>query len=405
MKYVLLLGDGMADRPLDALGGKTPLEAAKTPTMDRIAKLGRLGLVKTIPDGFQPGSDVANMVIMGYDPAEHFSGRGPLEAASMGVKLKPDEVAFRCNLVQLDFDSDPPKMKDFTAGHISTEKARSVIEVLNDALGDDVLRFYPGVSYRHLMVWGSDVEKTEITPPHDITGRPIASYLPKGDGAEKLYGLMQRSMDFFKSPEFLDRWEADGKHDPPNAIWPWGQGKAPAMSPLTEKFGVSGAIITAVDLLKGLGIYAGLEIIDVPGATGYYDTDYEAKADYALKALDGGKDFVYVHVEAPDEAGHEGAITEKIRAIESFDQKVVARILDGLKKFDEWSVLVTPDHATPIEVMTHTSEPVPFAVLHGSIAEPTDAPEGFSEREAERTKFYIDDGKELIARFFKGNWE
>ena len=395
----------MADRPLDALGGKTPLEAARTPTMDRIAKQGRLGLVKTIPDGFQPGSDVANMVIMGYDPAEYFSGRGPLEAASMGVKLGPDEVAFRCNLVQLDFDSDPPKMKDFTSGHIATERARKVIQVLNEALGDDVLRFYPGVSYRHLMVWGSDVEKTEITPPHDITGQPIGSYLPKGEGAEKLYGLMQKSIEFFKSPAFLDRWEGDGKHDPPNAIWPWGQGKAPAMSPLTEKFGVSGAIITAVDLLKGLGIYAGLEIIDVPGATGYYDTDYEAKADYALKALEGGKDFVYVHVEAPDEAGHEGAITEKIRAIESFDQKVVTRILDGLKQFDEWSVLVTPDHATPIEVMTHTSEPVPFAVLHKSIAEKADAPEGFSEREAERTKFYIDDGKELIARFFKGNWE
>jgi len=359
-------------------------------------------MVRTIPPGFPPGSDVANLVILGYDPATQYTGRGPLEAAAMGVGLGPDDVAFRCNLVHLTLDQERPRMGDFTAGHIRTEEAGPIIRALDEALGNDELRFHPGVSYRHLMVWRGGTQATVTTPPHDITGQEIGPHLPKGEGAERLAEWMGRSQELLKRPAFRPLMP-EGNASPPNSIWPWGQGRAPRLRPITEQWGIKGAIITAVDLLRGLGLYAGLRVVEVPGATGYYDTDYEAKGKYALRALEEGCDLVFVHVEAPDEAGHQGSAEEKIRAIESFDEKVVGKVLHGIRRLGEWAVLVLPDHATPIQVRTHTEEPVPFTVL-SSRGERT-AGERFEEEEASRFGVHLDDGRGLLGRFLTGNWE
>lgn len=386
----------MADRPLPELGGRTPIQLAATPWMDRMAREGLLGMVRTIPPGFPPGSDIANLVILGYDPAVHYTGRGPLEAASMGVSLGPNDVAFRCNLVHITLEEESPRMKDFTAGHINTAQAGPIISALNESLGDQELRFHAGVSYRHLLVWKNGVSDLKTTPPHDITDREVRPYLPKGERAEVLLDLIARSQSLLRSPAFLGMMP-QGNPTPPNSIWPWGQGKAPTMEPITRRWGIRGAIITAVDLLKGLGIYAGLEVIKVPGATGYYDTDYEAKGRCALKALEDDFDFVLVHVEAPDEAGHQGDVAEKIRAIESFDKYVVGVVLDGIRRWSDWSVMVLPDHATPISVKTHTEEPVPFAVL-SSRSNPG-AGMRFDEEDARRHGVHVEDGRELLGRF------
>mgnify|MGYP005835425545 CR=1 FL=1 len=386
----------MADRPLPELGGRTPVEFAATPWMDLMAREGLLGTVRTIPPGFPPGSDIANLVILGYDPAVHYTGRGPLEAASMRVSLGPNDVAFRCNLVHITLDEESPRMKDFTAGHINTAQARMIISALNESLADEEMRLHPGVSYRHLLVWKNGVSDLETTPPHDITEREIRPHLPKGERAEVLLDLMKRSQRLLRSPGFLPIIP-HGNPNPPNSIWPWGQGKAPRMEPITRRWGIRGAIITAVDLLKGLGIYAGLEMVEVPGATGYYDTDYEAKGRCALEALQGGFDFVLVHVEAPDEAGHQGDLAEKIRAIESFDEHVVGVILDGIRRWGDWSVLILPDHATPISVKTHTEEPVPFALL-SSRGNPRGGMR-FNEEDARRSGIFVEDGSNLLDRF------
>ncbi len=386
----------MADRPLAELGGRTPIQVAATPWMDKMAREGFLGTVRTIPPGFPPGSDIANLVILGYDPAVHYTGRGPLEAASMGVSLGPDDVAFRCNLVHISLDEEPPRMKDFTAGHINTAQARPIISALNESLGDQGLRFHAGVSYRHLLVWRNGVSDLKTTPPHDITDMEVGPHLPKGEGAEVLLDLIARSQRLLRSPALVAMMPR-GNPTPPNSIWPWGQGRAPSIEPVTRRWGIRGAIITAVDLLKGLGIYAGLEVVEVPGATGYYDTDYEAKGRHALKALEEDFDFVLVHVEAPDEAGHQGDVGEKIRAIESFDKYVVGVVLDGIRRWSDWSVLVLPDHATPISVKTHTEEPVPFAVL-SSRGNPGGGM-SFDEEDARRRGVHVEDGRDLLERF------
>lgn len=365
MKYVILLGDGMADHPIEKLGGKTPLEYARTPNMDRLSRLGTTGLVETIPAGFPPGSDVANLTVLGYDPHLYYTGRGPLEAASMGIKLQPGDVAFRCNLVNLGLDGKE-RMVDFTSGHISTEEARKIVADLNGALGSEMVRFYPGVGYRHLCVWKGGPASVKTTPPHDITGQEITGYLPAGDGSAPVRDLMMKSRNVLKDhPVNRDRIGRGLK--PANSIWLWGQGGAPSFQTLPEKYGIRGAMISAVDLLNGIAVCAGMEIIRVPGVTGYIDTNYAGKAMGALSALK-EKDLAFVHVEAPDEMGHAGNIEGKVKAIEDFDEKVVGTVLGGINEHRDFRILVLSDHPTPIRHRTHVAEPSPF-VVYASLKE------------------------------------
>jgi 2,3-bisphosphoglycerate-independent phosphoglycerate mutase len=407
MKYIILLGDGMADRPHAKLGGKTCLQAAKTPNLDRLATVGQVGMVHTVPEGFPPGSDVANLTVMGYDPRKYYTGRSPLEAASIGVKLGPDDVAFRCNLVTLRILGGKSSagrgrravMEDFSAGHITTEEARLLIEELDGKLGSDRIRFYPGVSYRHLMVWKSGKEKIECTPPHDIQDKDIQDYLPRGEGDETINALMEASTDILMAHP-VNKTRLDNGKRPANSIWFWGQGKRPSMPTFREKYGIEGAMISAVDLTKGIGIYAGFEVINVPGATGWLDTNYVGKAEHALWALK-SKDLVYVHVEAPDEAGHTGDLKNKIKAIEDFDEFVVGNIMHGMKQFDEYRIMVLPDHPTPIEIRTHSNEPVPFAI-YDNTRERKGEPVTYDERIAYRKEALVfKEGHTLMDYFLK----
>lgn len=356
----------MADRPLKELGGRTPLQAAVTPNMDKLAREGLRGMVNTIPEGFPPGSDVANMNILGYDPEKYYSGRAPLEAASMGVELTPEDVAFRCNLVTLGFNKEHTKayMEDYSAGHITTEEARELIEVMEMNIKEKDLTFYPGISYRHLLVWKNGQEKAECTPPHDILDKEITDYLPIGAGSEFLNDLMRKSVAMLQR-HGINRKRMDKGKNPANSIWLWGQGRKPAFEPFLDKFGLTGSMVSAVDLTKGLAICAGLDVLDVPNVTGYLDTNYIGKAEYALRSLK-EKDFVYIHVEAPDEAGHMGNVKDKVRAIEDFDELVVGTVLSGIKDFEQCRILLLPDHATPLELRTHTDDPVPFVLFDKS---------------------------------------
>jgi 2,3-bisphosphoglycerate-independent phosphoglycerate mutase len=393
----------MADYPIAELGGKTPLQSARTPTLDRLARQGTLGRVNTIPPGFSPGSDVANLSVFGYDPAVYYTGRAPLEAVAMGVKLAPADVAFRCNLVTLLKEDGDTYMEDFSAGHISTEEAGRIVKDLGKELGNEEFNFYPGVSYRHLLVWrnGEASLRLKTTPPHDITGRNISPHVPEGDGDEEILWLMNRARKILPShPVNLERTGMGKK--PGNAIWLWGQGKAPVLKPMTQRFGIRGSVISAVDLIKGIGCYAGLEIVNVPGATGYLDTNYVGKAEYALKALE-DQDLVYVHVEAPDEAAHNGNLKDKIQAIEDFDRKIVAPILEGAEKFGGYRLLILPDHFTPLTIKTHSPEPVPFIVFSSEEKDnPIKAGRSFDEESAEKAGLLIEKGHELMEKFIKG---
>lgn len=402
MKYIVLIGDGMADRPLKELEGKTPLQKAFTPNMDRLAREGIIGTVRTIPPGFHPGSDVANLSILGYDPRKFYSGRAPLEAASMGVDLNEGDVAYRCNLVTLKFDKERTRavMEDYSSGHISTGEARDLIKEINRELGTDAIQFYPGVSYRHLMVWRNGELDVECVPPHDITGKEIADYLPSGQGEEVLRNLMRSSVGVLINHTVNKERVAKGKK-PANSIWLWGQGRKPQMPTFREKYSLSGALVSAVDLTKGLGVCAGLEILKVPGVTGYIDTNYKGKAEYSLNALE-KCDFVYIHVEAPDEAGHSGNYRDKIKAIEDFDALVVGTVLRGAKAFEEYRILLMPDHATPIEARTHTSEPVPF-VIYDSRKKRDNKGAAFDEGIAERSDIMVvEEGHTLMDYFIRG---
>lgn len=393
MKYIVLLGDGMSDEKMEQLGGRTPLQAANTPNMDFMAKCGRIGLARTVPPGLPPGSDVANLSVFGYDPRICYTGRSPLEAASMGVQLEPDDVAFRINLVNLAPRSTTLLMKDYSAGHISTEEGRELVLALQRELGSDEFRFYPGISYRHLLVWKGGNEKITATPPHDITGQSILGYLPTGEGSEKLINLMNASqLVFHNHPQYKKRLE-EGKI-PANSAWFWGQGKAPQMERYSAKFGLSGAVISAVDLVRGIGVYAGLEIIKVEGATGYIDTNYRGKAEAALAALE-KSDYVYLHVEAPDEASHSGNLEHKLKAIEDFDSQVVGVIMEGIRKFGEFRILCTPDHPTPVARMTHTSDPVPFILYSGEQSEKPGVA-GYDEESAKASGLFVDEGFRLM---------
>ncbi len=402
MKYIVIIGDGMADRPIEELDEKTPLQAAFTPNMDRLARTGIIGKVRTIPHGFSPGSDVANLSILGYNPAQYYPGRAPLEAVSMGVQLDNTDVAFRCNLVTLKYSRkrDRAILEDYCAGHISTEEAGELINALNRELGDDSITFHPGISYRHLMVWKNGEYELECVPPHDIIGKEITGYLPVGKGEDLIRNLMTMSVAVLEGHPVNRKRVSEGKL-PANSIWLWGQGMKPDISTFREKYGVSGALVSAVDLTKGLGIYAGFEILKVPGVTGYLDTNYMGKAEYALKALD-KHDFVYIHVEAPDEAGHGGNYRDKIRAIEDFDALVVGTVIRGARSFEQYRILLMPDHPTPIEVRTHTADPVPF-VIYDSTDVKNNAGVAFDESITERDGIVvIEEGYRLMDYFIKG---
>lgn len=400
MKHLILLGDGMADYSISSLGGKTPLEFAQTPNMDKIAQEGTLGLVDTIPAGFSAGSDVANLSVLGYDPAQCYSGRGPLEAANMGVSLGPRDVAFRCNLITLGGDTGR-RLLDFTAGHINSEDAKIIVLDLDKELSSDAFTFYPGVSYRHLMLWRNGVSDMETHPPHDITGREIDGYIPKGEGAQELRELMRLAQELLRDHPINRRLSREGRK-PANAIWLWGQGRAPQILPLTDKYNLKGGMISAVDLLNGIGIYAGLRVITVAGATGYTDTNYQGKAAKALESLQ-ELDFIFLHVEAPDEMGHEGNLEGKIKAIEDFDQKIVGPILAGLPDLGEFRLMVLSDHPTPVSLMTHGSEASPFAVYSSQRDENMALGCSFGEKAAGKGGIIVAPGHLLIANFL-GNW-
>ena len=401
MKYVIIVGDGMADYPVEGLGGKTPLMVARTPYMDRMANQGEVGLVRTVPDGFNPGSEIANLSIFGYDPVRYYTGRGPLEAASLRVNLSANDIAFRCNLVTLKFRGSEILMEDFSAGHITDEEASKIIADLNNEMGTSGIQFHAGVSYRHLMVLKngaakfSGLEKLELTPPHDIIGKEISPFLPQTEAP--VLTLMKESQRVLKNHPVNQARETKGLL-PANSIWLWGQGHSPQMVTMKERFGMDGYVISAVHLIKGIGMLAGLEVLEVPGATGYFDTNYDGKARYALRGLR-EKDFVYVHVEAPDEAGHMGDLQLKIDAIEAFDEKIVGAILEGMKEFKRYKILVLPDHPTPLSVRTHTADPVPYVICSNEKSPISAHGTTFDEASAGRSGICIEKGFELIERF------
>lgn len=386
MKLVVILGDGMADQPLEALGGRTPLQVAHIPNMNRLAKDGRNGLARTVPEGMPPGSDVANLSIVGYEPSRYYTGRAPLEAAAMGLALAADDIAFRCNFVTVANGI----MLDYSAGHITSEEGRELVRALRPLMPAG--RLYAGMDYRNLLILKAGAEAI-CTPPHDISDQPIEDYLPRGRDSEQLIGLMEASRQILASHPVNLKRIAEGKR-PANMIWLWGQGPAPAMPTFQEKYGLKGAMISAVDLLKGIGVYAGMEVISVPGATGNIDTNYEGKVRAALEALR-RLDFVYLHVEAPDEAGHEGDLEQKVRAIELFDSQIVGPMIEGLRASGEpWQVLLMPDHATPIPLRTHTREPVPFAIMGTGIEH--DSVERFDEASAKQGGYGLVEATKLV---------
>jgi 2,3-bisphosphoglycerate-independent phosphoglycerate mutase len=401
MKYVIVHGDGMADWPCPELGGKTPLEAARKPNMDRIAACGELGLVATIPNGMPPGSDVGTMTMLGYDPLRYHTGRAPIEAASMGLDAGPDDVIFRMNLVTLTPAADGATvMGDFTAGHISSAEASEIVADLSRNLGGHEFEFHAGVSYRHIMIWHGGPVDTALTPPHDITDKPVAEYLPKGEGAERLRGLMAQAADILSRHPINQARRASGK-PAATSVWFWGQGKRPAVPTLRQRFGADGAVISAVDLVNGLGRLAGLEVIKVPGATGFLDTDYGAKGRYGLDALR-HRDFLLVHVEAPDEAAHMGRADLKVEAIERIDELVLGTLLDGLPRLGDYRILLMPDHATPCKLKTHSNEPVPFAMVSDkALGHPPAASRRYTEADAAASGLIVADGHGLIARLFQ----
>ena len=389
MKYLVLVPDGAADYPLEELGGRTPLQAAATPNMDRLAREGRGGLVQTIPPEQHPGSDVGNLEIFGYDSRVHYSGRAPLEAASMGVPLGEEDVAFRCNLITRHGDT----LADYSAGHIGTEEAAELVALIAAQLQQDGVSFHPGVGYRHLMVYTNGPGELQSFPPHDIMGESIAAHLPSGEGAEEIRRLMEEAEPVLAGAE-VNRRRVGAGLSPANAIWLWGSGRALQLPGIESRFGVSGGVISAVDLVRGIGVAAGLRVIHVPGITGYLDTNYTGKAEHALAALE-SDDFVYVHVEAPDEAGHNGDVEGKKRAIEDFDGKVVGTLLAGLEALKEPArILLAPDHRTPIALRTHSREPVPF-VLWGAGIE-ADGLASYNEVAAEKGAERLDHGHRMI---------
>jgi 2,3-bisphosphoglycerate-independent phosphoglycerate mutase len=381
MKYVVCVPDGCADEPVAALGGRTPLEVADTPTLDRLAARAELGRAAVIPPGLPPGSDVGNMSIFGYDPARYHTGRAPIEAAAMGLKLRPDQVAYRCNLVTVGGDGT---MVDFAGGHPGTDEAAEVVKALDAALGGDGVEFHPGVQYRHIMVAPAEWADAECTPPHDLTGQPAV--WPSGPAAAELQRIMDASRDVLA-----------GSGLAANQIWLWGQGFQPQMPSFEDAYGLDAALVTAVDLVRGLGVLTGVEVIELETATGWYDTDYEGKRDVALDALADSADLFVVHVEASDEAGHAGDVEEKVRSLENWDRRILAGLVEGLDRLGPWRMLLLPDHATPLERRTHTPDPVPYLLFDSAVDGP-----GGTYTEAGVATLPVVPGHELMARLVGG---
>lgn len=399
MKYVVVLGDGMADYRVAQLGNRTPLQCANKPNIDYLAAYGEIGMVKTVPDGIPPGSDAANLSVMGYNPKKYYTGRSPLEAVSMGVELSDTDLAFRCNLVTLTIDGnyESATMLDYSSDEISTAEAAELISEVNKYLSTGDITFHPGISYRHCMVWEKGTGSRTMTPPHDILEKNIASYLPTGDSSEMLLSMQKKSYEILRDhPVNLARI-ARGLR-PANSIWLWGEGRKPSIPKFIDKYGIKGSVVSAVDLIKGIGLCAGLDSIDVEGTTGNIHTNFRGKAEAALKELQNGKDFVYVHIEAPDECGHRFEIENKVKSIEYIDNQVVGTLLEGLSAYEDYSVLVLPDHPTPLSLRTHTSEPVPYILYRKSTAKPSGVA-GYDEFQALMTGIYIEEGYTLMDRF------
>ncbi len=395
MKYVILQGDGMPDHPVPELGGKTPLEFARTPNLDKIAKAAiTFGMVKTIPDPLPPGSDVGNLTVLGYDPMVYYTGRSPLEAASIGVPLGEKDVTLRCNLVTLAENGGQTVMEDYSAGHITTEEAREIILDLKNELEEENFTFYPGVSYRHLLVWSGGNKDIHTTPPHDISGKAIGAYIPTGAGTEILNRMIERSRELLKDHPVNKKRMAEGKN-PATSIWLWGQGTAPKMPSFEQLYGLTGSVISAVDLVKGIGHCAKLRVIDVPGATGYLDTNYEGKVDYALDSLE-EVDLTMIHIESTDETGHVGKAELKVQAVEDFDGRVVGRVLEGIKRFGDYKILVMSDHPTPIDLRTHVNEPVPFAIYSSEDTSVKNDKFVYTEKSAATSDVFITEGWKLL---------
>lgn len=400
MKYVVVLGDGMADEPIDQLGGKTPLAYADTPMMDRLAQTGEVGLAKTIPDGMKPGSDTANLAVLGYDPEKYYSGRSPLEALSIGVPMQPTDIALRCNIVTLSEEPDIPYAErtiiDHSSDEISTEDAAVLMEAVREAFENETYKFYVGTSYRHCLIWDGGVVQ-DITPPHDILGKVIGSYLPED---AKLREMMEKSYDILNNHPLNLARAAAGKRKA-NSCWFWGAGTKPALSSFTEKTGKTGAMISAVDLLKGIAVGAGMQVLHVEGATGGLTTNYEGKAAAAVKALlKDGNDFAYIHVEAPDEMGHQGSVENKVKAIEYLDGRVIRPLHEALSASGEdFRILIMPDHPTPIRLRTHTGEPVPYLLYDSTKSTGTGVL--YNEAAAKTTGVYVEHGYTLIDKLLE----
>ncbi len=392
-KYMIILPDGAADEPLEIFNGQTVIEAAKTPNMDRISREGRQGLIQTVPKGLDPGSDVAQMCLLGYDPRKYYTGRASIEAAAQGIKLGPNDWVFRCNLVTFADDN----MADHSAGHISTEEGTRLIQELAEVIGSDQLEFYPGVSYRHLLVFKDMDFDVKTYPPHDHIGQPVEKLLPRGKGADLLRDLMVRSMDYLESHD-INRVRHDLGENPVSSIWLWGQGKQAHMDRFKKRFGVHGAAITAVDLVRGLAKLVGFDLIEVEGATGFADTNYQGKAEAAIKALE-DHDLVFVHIEGPDEAGHQGNPEVKKYCLEQIDEHIVGPVLEAIQAYDEWRVLVLPDHPTPVRTCAHCDDPVPFAMMGTGVTGVVQLP--YSEANAQKSGFSIPNGYEMMEYFLK----
>lgn len=404
MKYLVVLCDGMADTPSKYLNGSTPMELAYKPTMDELAKFSEVGLCRTVANGLKPGSDVANLSVLGYDPAVCYTGRSPLEAASIGVELKSTDVALRCNTVTLSDEQNykDKTMVDYCAGDISTEEAAQIIKTVEKELGNEIYRFYSGVSYRHcLVVANGTTELGNMTPPHDISGRVIGEYLSSADSAKPLLELMKKSYDLLKDHPINKKRVAEGKN-PANAIWLWGEGRKPALEDFREKNGVSGAIVSAVDLLKGIGICANMSIPEVSGATGYLDTNFEGKALASIEEFKKGCDLVYIHLEAPDECGHRCEPENKVKAIEIIDKKILKPVKDYLDSTNEdYRILICPDHPTPLITKTHSSEPVPYLIYDSR--KKLVGVELFTEKTAAEQGNYIEHGPSIMSRLLEKN--
>ncbi len=399
MKYVVILYDGMADYPVPALGGKTPMMCAKKPYFDSLAEKGEVGLVKTVADSLKPGSDVANMSVMGFDPMKYYTGRSPLEAVSIGVKLRDDDVTLRCNLVTLSDEEnyEDKTMVDYSAGDISSEEAAELIKAVEEAFGTEIYTYYSGVSYRHcLVVHGGTTDLGNMTPPHDISGRVVGDYLSESENAKDLISMMKKSYDVLKNHPVNLKRISEGKR-PGNSIWLWGEGKKPILPRFKDLYKLDGSVISAVDLLKGIGISADMSTPEVPGATGYIDTNFSGKAKYALKELKDGKDFVYIHIEAPDECGHRDEPENKVKAIELIDELVLKPVLEGLEEYDDYKIMILPDHPTPIVTKTHARDPVPFMIYHKNA--PKNGVETINEETAKATGLFFENGAGIMAHF------